>query len=107
MSLAAACGPFRPAVYHSVCVERSRVSTPERATLYGLSKEPEISQRIVWCEGMVKAGPSRAGSRKFSPASSQMPVKTPNQKEPAAAQEERSVDLLKSPKKIWRQNFFF
>ena len=39
----------------------------------------------------VAADPSRAGNRTLSPASSRLPVETPNQRDPAAAQEERGV----------------
>ena len=51
MGLAAAYGPFLPAVYHPFVLREAgrapQIGLPE----HGLSKEPKISQRIVWRDG--------------------------------------------------------
>ena len=75
--------PFPPRCASFVCVERSRAGTPERAARALPIKGVELYG--------VTADPSRAGDRTLSPAGSRMPVETPNQRDPAAAHEERSA----------------
>ena len=82
MGLATAYGPFRPAVYHSFVLRRARGAGEHPRKGYpGMAYQR--SRRSLRESYGVTADPSRAGSR--------MPVKTPSQRDPAAAHEERGV----------------
>ena len=85
--------PFPPRCVSSVCVERSRVSTPERATREWPTQYQRSRRSLRELCG-VTADPSRAGDRTLSPAGSRMPVETPSQRDPAAAPEERGVVIF-------------
>ena len=64
---------------------------PERATRALLIKGRRFFRLLYG----VTAGPSSwAGGRALSPASSQLPVETPIQRDPAAAHEERGVVIF-------------
>ena len=91
MGLAAAYGPFLPAVHHpfvlrEVGCEHSRKDYPGMAY--------QRSRRSLRKLCGVTADPSRAGDRTLSPAGSRMPVETTSQRDPAAAPEERGVVIL-------------
>ena len=90
MGLATAYSPFLLTFHHPFVLREAGWAPQKGPPEHGLSKEPEISQRIV----RVTVGPSRAGERTLSPAGSQIPVETPNQRDPAAAHEERGVVIF-------------
>ena len=82
---------FPPPCASSVCVERSRASTSERATrAWPIKGAEDLSEN---CDG-VTADPSRTGDRALNQAGSRMPVETPSQRDPAAAHEERGVVIF-------------
>ena len=84
--------PFPPRCVSFVCVERSRAGEHPRKSYPGMAYQRSRRSLRELCD--VTAGPSRAGDRTLSPAGSRMPVETPNQRDPAAAHEERGVAIF-------------
>ena len=83
MGLAAAYGPFLPAVYHPFVLREAGWAPQKGLPEHGLSKEPKISQRIVRRDGGPVQGrrpctqPSRqptAGGNAQSKGSSSRPI---------------------------------
>ena len=90
MGLAAAYGPFLPAVYHLFVLREAGWAPGKGYPRIAYQRSRRSLKELCG----VTADPSRAGDRTLSPADSPMPVETPSQRDPAATPEERGVVIF-------------